>query len=87
MSARPAWLEPIPSEGAPAGRPDELHGERLDRADASSEPERNSGLRLDLAGPASHRLRHAADESEMTGLLGDRRNERLCRAEKMGGRE
>src|SRR5215472_7764028 len=59
----------------------------LDGPDVSGEPERNGGLGLDLAGPAGHRLRHAADKGKRAGLRGDRRNEGLRRAEEMGGGE
>ncbi len=87
MNARPTRLEPVATIGAPAGRADELHGERLDRAHPGGEPERDSGSGLDLAGPAYHGLGDTADQRQGAGLLSDRRSERLRRAEKVGGGE
>ena len=53
----------------------------------SAEPQRDGRFGLHLAGPADHRLRHAADERERAGLLGDRREKRLGRVVEMGGGE
>ena len=79
--------EPVAAVGAAAGRPDEVHREGLDRAEVGAEPQRDRGLGLDLAGSAGHRLGHAADERERAGLLGDRRDQGLRRAEKVLGGE
>ena len=67
--------EPVAAEGAAARGLDELHRERLDRAEVRGEPEGNRGPRLDLAGTARHRLRHASDQRHATGLLGHRRHQ------------
>jgi len=79
--------EPVAAEGASARRPDKLHGERLDRAEVSSEPERYRGLGLDLASTARHRLRYAADERHAAAFLSHRRDQGLSRAEEVGGGE
>ena len=52
--AGPARLEPVAAIGAAAGRPHEVHAERLGRAHVGREPERNGRLGLHLAGPANH---------------------------------
>ena len=67
--------EPVAAEGAAARGLDELHRERLDRAEVRGEPEGNRGPRLDLAGTARHRLRHASDQRHAAGLLGHRRHQ------------
>ena len=83
--AGPVWREPVTAEGAAAGRPHEIHGERIDRAYLGREPQRNGGLGLHLADPAHDRLRHAADERERAGLLSDRREQGRCRVMEVSG--
>ena len=85
--ARRVLLEPVAAERATAGRPGELHGERLDRDQARGQPQRNGWLGFDLAGAAGHRLRHAADQRDLAGFPGDRRNENLRVAEEVLGGE
>jgi len=47
-----------------------LHAERLHRAEVGGQPQRDGGLGLDLAGPQPP-PRHAADQWDLAGLLGD----------------
>ena len=85
--AGPARPELVAAVGTPTGRPHEPHRERLDRPQLGRQPQRNGRLGLHLTGPASDRLRHAADERDRAGLLGDRRQQGLRRVIKMGGGE
>jgi len=75
--------EPVAAERAAARGPDELHRERLDRAEVRGEPERDRGPGLDLAGAARHGLRHAADQRNAAGLFGHRRDQRRGRGGEM----
>ena len=79
--------EPVAAERAAARGLDELHGERLDRAEVGGEPEGNRGSGLDLAGAARHGLRDASDQRHAAGLFGHGRHQGRGRGGEMRGGE